>query len=163
MAKPKWEKWTKADGLILLEGWARDGLTDEQIAHNMGIHVATLYDYKLKHNEISEALAKGKEVVDRMVENALLKRALGYSYEETRVEIMPDGTKKGTQITKTVVPDVKAQEFWLRNRKPDTWRAKPIEVLTEDLADDGLMDALAKSLQAKMQDDSDFLPSEDAE
>lgn len=163
MAKPKWEKWTKETGLILLEGWARDGLTDEQIAHNMGIHVATLYKYKNEHNEINEALIKGKEVVDRMVENALLKRALGYSYEETRVEIMPDGTKKGVQITKTVVPDVKAQEFWLRNRKPDTWRAKPIEVMTEELADDGLFEALGKSLQAKMQDDSNFLPNEEAE
>ena len=164
MAKPKWEKWTKETGLILLEGWARDGLTDEQIAHNMGINVSTLYVYKNEHKEISEALKKGKEVVDRMVENALLKRALGYTYEETRVEIMPDGSKKGIQTTKTVLPDTTAQIFWLKNRRADIWRNKPLEAITEELADDGLFDALAKSMEtAKMQDDSDMLPKEDNE
>lgn len=163
MAKPKWEEWTKETGLILIEGWARDGLTEEQIAHNMGIRRETLWEWKKRYPNIANTINKSKEVVDRMVENALLKRALGYSYEETRVEIMPDGSKKGIQVTKTVVPDVKAQEFWLRNRKPDAWRAKPIETITEEMADDGLFDALAKSLQAKMQDDSDMLPKEDAE
>lgn len=163
MAKPKWEKWTKETGLILLEGWARDGLNDEQIAHNMGINVSTLYVYKNEHKEISEALKKGKEVVDIMVENALLKRALGYSYEETRVEIMPDGTKKGIQTTKFIPPDTTAQIFWLKNRRSDRWRNKPIETITDELADDGLMAALSKSLETKMKDDSDFLPSEENE
>ena len=161
MAKPKWEKWTKEAGLILLEGWARDGLSEAQIAHNMGIARSTLVEWKKNIPAISDTINKGKEVVDRMVENALLKRALGYSYEETRVEIMPDGTKKGIQTTKQVIPDVKAIEFWLRNRKPDVWRNKPIEVLTEEMADDGLFEALRKSLETKMQDDSSFLPSED--
>ena len=36
MAKGKYEKWLKEDNLLLLEGWARDGLTDEQIAKNIG-------------------------------------------------------------------------------------------------------------------------------
>ncbi|MEY8536809.1 transposase, partial [Blautia pseudococcoides] len=71
----------------MLEGWARDGLIDEQIAENMGIVPSTLYRWKNEHEEISEALKKGKEVVDRQVENALLKRALGYSYEEVTKEI----------------------------------------------------------------------------
>ncbi len=42
MAKGKYEKWITPEGLLLLEGWARDGLTDEQIAHNMGITTSTL-------------------------------------------------------------------------------------------------------------------------
>lgn len=62
--------------MTLLEGWARDGLTDEQIAHNAGITAATLYEWKKKYPEISEALKKGKEVVDFEVENALLQTAL---------------------------------------------------------------------------------------
>ena len=77
MAKGKYQRWLEPDGLTLLEGWARDGLTDEQIAHNMGISTATLYDWKNKFQDISEALKKGKEVVDIQVKNALLKRALG--------------------------------------------------------------------------------------
>ena len=84
MAKPKYEKWITDEGLLQLEAWARNGLTDEQIAHNMGVSTATLYNYKRNHLEILEALKKGKEVIDIQVENALLKRALGYSYSENK-------------------------------------------------------------------------------
>ena len=76
MARGKYEYWLTEDGLLLLEGWARDGLTDEQLAEKMGIGARTLYDWKLKYPQISQALKKGKEVVDIQVENALLKRAL---------------------------------------------------------------------------------------
>lgn len=82
MAKGKYEQWLTQESLILIEGWARDGLTDEQIAYNMGIKRQTLYDWKKKYPDISDALKRGKEVVDRQVENALLKRALGYEFEE---------------------------------------------------------------------------------
>ena len=77
MAKGKYQRWLEPDGLLLLEGWARDGLTDEQIAGNVGITATTLYEWKNRFPEISEALKKGKEIVDIQVENALLKRALG--------------------------------------------------------------------------------------
>lgn len=99
MAKGKYQKWMEPDGLLLLEGWARDGLTDEQLAEKMGINPATLYDWKKKYPKISEALKKGKEVVDYEVENALLNKAL--------------------------CGDTTAQIFWLKNRRPDKWRDKP--------------------------------------
>lgn len=101
VAKGKYERWLEPDGLTLLEGWARDGLTDEQIAHNCGITATTLYDWKNRFTEISEALKKGKEVVDYQVENALLNKAL--------------------------CGDTTAQIFWLKNRRPDKWRDKPQE------------------------------------
>lgn len=81
-AKGKYQEWLTEEGLLKLEGWARDGLTDEQIAKNMGVSTATLYNYKKRYLEILEALKKGKEVIDRQVESALLKRALGYHYTE---------------------------------------------------------------------------------
>ena len=99
MAKGKYQKWLEPEGLIRLEGWARDGLTDEQIAYNIGISTGTLYDWKARFLEISEALKKGKEVVDYEVENALLQKALG--------------------------GDVTAMIFWLKNRRPNKWRDKP--------------------------------------
>ena len=98
MAKGKYEYWRTTDGLILLKGWARDGLKDEQIAHNCGITVKTLYEWKNRYSDICDALKKGKEIVDYEVENALLKRA-----------------KQG---------DVTAQIFWLKNRRPEKWRDK---------------------------------------
>lgn len=106
--------------LILVEGWARNGLTDEQIAHNIGINVSTLYEWKKKYSEFSDTLKRGKEIVDRMVENALFKRAMGYTFEEITYE---DGLEV-KRVRKEVVPDTTAQIFWLKNRKPAEWRDK---------------------------------------
>lgn len=94
----KVDEWLEKDNLILIEGWAREGLTNEQIANNMGINVKTLYDWKKNQSNICNALKKGKEVVDFEVENALLKNAL-------------DG-------------NVTAQIYWLKNRKSKEWRDK---------------------------------------
>lgn len=118
MAKGKYQQWLTTYGLLKIQGWARDGLTDEQIAHNMGIAYSTLRVWKDKYQTLSATLKKGKEVVDLEVENALLKRALGYTYEEKHVE---NGQVKKI-ITKEVVPDTTAQIFWLKNRKPKYWR-----------------------------------------
>lgn len=123
MAKGKYEYWLTPEGLLKLEAWARDGLIDEQIAKNMGITPSTLYEWKKNYSEISESLKKGKEVVDIQVENALLKRALGYSYKEIKEEKTVDG-KRVTVTTKEVVPDTTAQIFWLKNRRPERWRDK---------------------------------------
>lgn len=132
--KGAYKKWLEADNLILLEGWARDGLTDEQIAHNIGIHVSTLYEWKKKYKEFDEALKKGKEVVDTLVENALLKRALGYEYDEV-TEIREEGVlmQKKT-VRKQVVPDTTAQIFWLKNRKSKDWRDKIQQEITTESA-----------------------------
>lgn len=124
--------------------WARDGWIDTQIAAQIGISPSTLYDWKRKYPEIADALAEGKEVIDAKVENALLKRALGYSYEETRREGQSGGTAKITVTTRHVPPDVAAGIFWLKNRKPDVWREKVETVIT---AHEEVEDALSKSLR----------------
>ncbi|SDF61511.1 transposase [Sporomusa acidovorans] len=126
----KYEQWLTAEGLLQLEAWARDGLTNEQIASNMGISRETLNQWKHKHPDISDALKKGKEVVDIQVENALLKRALGYEFTEvTKERVYNDTTKKfefkvTKKVVKEVQPDTTAQIFWLKNRKPADWRDK---------------------------------------
>lgn len=141
MAKGKYQRWLEPDGLLLLEGWARDGLTDEQLAEKMEISPSTLYEWKVKYPEISEALKKGKEIVDIQVENALLKRALGYEYMEERVEISDKDGRKVIQTTKTVPPDTTAQIFWLKNRRPDKWRDKP-ETVGEKKPGDGAVESM---------------------
>lgn len=149
MAKPKYEEWLTDDGLTRITGWARDGLTDEQIAHNMGISASTLREWKHKYSALSAALKESKELVDRLVENALLKRALGYEYEEITEELTKteDGTlamRETKRVRKQVAPDTTAQIFWLKNRKPDDWRDKPeptqdqaLQVAVEILGDIG--------------------------
>lgn len=134
MAKGKYVEWITEEGLLKIEGWARDGLTDEQIAKNMGIRRETLYAWVKKFPNISNALKRGKEVVDRQVENALLKRALGYRYDEVTKESVERLNPKTKQpetvlvetkrVTKEVQPDTTAAIFWLKNRKPEQWRDK---------------------------------------
>lgn len=135
MAKGKYQEWLTEEGLLQLESWARDGLTDEQIASNMGIGYSTLQTWKSKYQDIQDTLKRGKEVVDIQVENALLKRALGYSYDEVTRERVFDydqstGQVVGShmEITKTVKKEVQgdttAQIFWLKNRRPEQWRDK---------------------------------------
>lgn len=108
MAKGKYEQWLEPDKLTLLQGWARDGLTDEQIAHNMGICRDTLIRWKKEYSDISDTLKKGKEIVDYEVENALLKNALS--------------------------GNVTAQIYWLNNRRRKAWSNNP----GEELGDEGV-------------------------
>ena len=130
MAKGKYEYWLTEEGLLLLEAWARNGLTDEQIAKNVGISKETFYQWKKKYPDFSDSLKRGKEVVDIQVENALLKRALGYSYKEVTKEakLNPQTSQYELVVTKEVIkevpPDTTAQIFWLKNRKPNDWRDK---------------------------------------
>lgn len=126
----KYEDWLTEDGLLKVQGWARDGLSNEQIAHNMGVSAKTLCEWQNRFGEFRNAIKKGKEVVDREVENAMLKRALGYEYDEVTREPVTDKDTGITEmrvtkrVTKQIVPDVTAQIFWLKNRKPDEFRDK---------------------------------------
>lgn len=136
IAKGKYEDWLTEDGQILIEGWARDGLTDEQIAHNMGIGYSTFKDYLNRFPAIRAALKKGKAPVDYEVENALYKRATGYTVKlkkPIKVKTTKRITGKG-EVTEErieyaddeqyIPPDTTAQIFWLKNRRPDKWRDK---------------------------------------
>lgn len=120
----KIEDWEQEDKLILLEGWARDGLTEEQIANNIGIERTTLYRWKNKNCNILNALKKGKEVIDFEVENALLKKALGYTVTLNKQKVTKDGDVVDIREDVYVPPDATAQIFWLKNRKSDKWRDK---------------------------------------
>ena len=116
----KYDYWITQEGLTEIEGMARDGLTDKQMAHNIGIAESTLNEWKNRFPEFKESLKRGKEVVDREVENALLKTALGFYYTEEQV------TNSGGVVTtkKYAKPNTTAQIFWLKNRKQVEWRDK---------------------------------------
>lgn len=198
MAKGKYAEWTTKESLLKLEGWARDGLTDEQIAARIGIRRPTLYDWKNKYSDISDALKKGKQVVDRQVENALLKRALGTVTESTTykmvkldddvlevkrqrflneyklehpelsmeeltmaaIEKVPTYEKIPIMVNKNqLAPDVSAQIFWLKNRKPDVYRDQSFKSLNEAQARKAKAEAEIKEAEARAvkEDDSGSL------
>lgn len=113
------------DNLIRIAAWARDGLSEAQIAKNLGISYMTFRRAKkdLEYGErICAALIQTKDVVDMEVENMLYKRAMGYSYDEVKEEYEDGILIKRTVTRKTVAPDTMAQIFWLKNRQPQKWR-----------------------------------------
>ncbi len=122
--------------LELIEAWSRDGLTLEQVAHNLGIACSTLRRYKDEPDKqaLAAALARGREVVDVIVENALLKKVTGYDWTEVTREykVVQDDNgndikllTKEKEVTRHVEGDVTAQMFWLANRKRAVWQYKP--------------------------------------
>jgi len=137
MANGKYAEWLTQDGLLLLEGWARDGLTDEQIAQKMGIAPRTYYEWLKKYQQFSQAIKKGKAPVDYEVENTLLKKALGYVMTvkkpiklKSKKQISGKATIEEERIEYAeeeiyIPPDTTAQIFWLKNRRPEKWRDKP--------------------------------------
>ena len=145
MAKTKYED----DFPLRAEGYAREGLNDVQIAAKLGISKETFYTYQNQKIDFFDALKRGKAPVDTEVENALLKRALGFTYTETTIEyetkvVTNDDTQEPEEVSvevsrkrtiKHALPDTTAQIFWLKNRKPAQWREKKevdVEVTTTE-------------------------------
>lgn len=108
--------------LKIIKGWYQDGLIDEDVMRRLGISSNMFYQYKARYEEFAEACAIGKEFVDYDVQNALLRRALGYEYEETKTITSKDGSQKIEKTKKHIPPDTVACIFWLKNRQRDKWR-----------------------------------------
>lgn len=125
--KTLYEKLDVKSKLPLVEGWKRDGLTDEQIARNFGVNIKTLMKWKDEKKEFMEAIKKGKEVSDYELENALHKRAVGYYYEEETV------TNAGEVVTvkKYEHANPTSLIFALKNRLPNKYRDKVEQEITQ--------------------------------
>ncbi|MBQ7850400.1 MAG: hypothetical protein IJ343_11800 [Clostridia bacterium] len=169
----KYDQWLTEEGLLRIQGWARDGLTDKDIAENMAVGLSTLREWKNRFEQIKGALSIGKDAADRVVENALYKSACGYTetiWKPMRIKTIeydPETGKKVREVEKVVAVEeqihfpaqVTAQIFWLKNRKLKEWRNMDtreqearIKVLeskagssAEEKEDDGFLDALKES------------------
>lgn len=141
MANPKYKGWLEPDNLLRIEGWAKDGLTLDQIAHNMGCALGTLCEWKKNHPEINEAIKRGNRPANLEVENALFKSACGYDVEETTEELRFNKKTHSYEmivtkrVRKHVPPSNTAQIFWLKNRMPEKWRDR-IETKTTLVKDE---------------------------
>lgn len=124
------------DALILIEGLARDGYTNQDIALRLGIEPSVLYNAKRTRPEINAAINRGKQVVDYKVENALLKSALGYKTKEVKVTtIMRYGKvveKQKEVLEKDVPPNSISCQVWLYNRCPDKWKRNRDKLLEDE-------------------------------
>ena len=155
----KYDQWLTREGLLRIQGWARDGLTDKEIAKNMGVSYASIKDWKKKFPAIGAVLKAGKDVADRVVENALYKSACGYTETIRKpmriktVDYDPETGKKIRETEKVVAVEeqihfpaqVTAQIFWLKNRKVKEWRDR--QEVTDNTAIEKLDAILAENIK----------------
>ena len=162
----KYTDWATPENLILVQGWRRDGLSDEQIADNIGISRSTLYQWRKDHTEFSDAYKKGTEVSTYDVENALYKSAIGHFVEE--VEMVETTTPMGINTTKKkhrryIPPNTAAQIFILKNRRPNWWKDKREFEAVETVGDDGFLKALESTASSDWEDEEEVEKEEESE
>lgn len=155
--KSEAENWITKDGLLMLESFARDGLTDKQIAEKkIGVTERTFTTWKEKYPSIVSALKKGKAPVDVQVENALLRSAIGFT--KTVKEAVKLRQRGGAEIIEYVdreiyiPPNITAQIFWLKNRRRDRWCDRPEPPKKVEELDDGFIKALEEKAPEVWED-----------
>ena len=128
--------WLSSDGIILISQWRREGIPLEQVAAEyIGVSSQTLWRWTKGSEDLRTALEVSNDVTNGKVEQALLKRALGYEYDEVTEELVEGELRVTKKTRKHVSPDVKACLSWLFSRRPDRWRAQqnPIDETANDL------------------------------
>lgn len=114
-----------------IEKWLKGGATERQVANALGVAYSTFNKYKAEKKEFAELLRtvdRSEIVLD--LRSALLKKALGFQYEERKQYIKNDnetGHKTSyTEITvKQSLPDVAAINLALKNYDKDNWANDP--------------------------------------
>lgn len=102
------------------------GATDAELADFFEVSVRQVHRWKIIYPEFAEALKVGKDIVDDKVERSLLELASGYRYTEVqaiKVRVAKDTDQiEMVEVERVCPPNVTAQIFWLKNRRPDQWR-----------------------------------------
>lgn len=126
MAISKWE-YIKSK-FSEIEQYLSQNLNEKQIIKNLGIGKTAFERYKREHPELKELLKKGRQVQVKEVENALMKKALGFEYEETETYVRKTGGVETTHIKKVKkysAPDVGACALILKNKDRENWSDNP--------------------------------------
>ena len=97
------------------------GATNQELADGFDVGHSTIDNWLRKHPEFVLAVRSGRSLADGKVARGLYSRAVGYSYESTRV-LLHCGEPVSVRHTVHLPPDVRACIFWLGNRRPQQWR-----------------------------------------
>lgn len=134
--KERKDFWLSPDGIELISSWRREGIPIEEISSKyIGIGTTTMWRWTKESSELELALGISQDITNSKVEKALLKRALGYDYEEVQTELIEGELRIAKVTTKHVPPDVKACLSWLYSRRSDRWRAvqEPIDSVADEV------------------------------
>ena len=161
------EEWLEEDNLMLLECWARDGYTYQDMANRIGVAASTLGAWRKMYPEIDAAMKKGREIIDYKVENALLKSALGYHTKEVKVTTtMRYGKVVETmkEVTdKEQAPNVSAIQCWLYNRLPKKWKKNRDQLIELDDEDTKIQVTVTRASKANESEAKQSNGSDDKE
>ena len=102
------------------------GYSERRTAEDLGIDRSTLRRWKQRNGRVKELYENTAEKTDeekiRQVENALLKRAIGYTQTEITRQVGKAGKLDVVKtVEKQVMPSTTAQIFWLKNRCGYEW------------------------------------------
>lgn len=158
-------EWLTEDNLLIIKGWARDGLTKKEIAHNIGVRAETLSVWQRDYPQFSQAIKEGSAPVLVKLEDSMLSRCEWRQVEETE-EVMwqhPDGsvTKKITRKKKWLPPDTAMTIFMAKNKMPNKYRDNPEPIAIEQREDSGLIAALMANPDEDLCDDTEMITDED--
>ena len=137
--------WSSEEGLLYLESWANDGLTNQELAEKMGIGETTLYRWSNADERIRIAIMRGRDMSTIEVENTLYKCARGFTYTEQQV------TKDGdiVEVERYYPPNAEAQKFILTNRRRDKWKSKQEVALEAQVQAQAQVQATTKVVTAE--------------
>lgn len=99
------------------------GLNNAALATAFGVSVSTVEYWYRYYFEFMRAVDLGRVNADANVAAALYKRAIGYQEDDLHISVYR-GDVIATPIKRNIVPDVTAQQFWLKSRQRDQWGDK---------------------------------------
>uniref|UniRef100_A0A6H1ZFW7 Putative DNA binding, helix-turn-helix domain containing protein n=1 Tax=viral metagenome TaxID=1070528 RepID=A0A6H1ZFW7_9ZZZZ len=117
------------------EKLSRRGFIDREIAEILGVSERTVNRWKIKQPEFCQSLNLWKEHADENVERSLYERACGSVHADTKAQwvettdlidgkLIRGGKWVYADMVKHYPPDPTSMIFWLKNRRPETWRDK---------------------------------------
>lgn len=131
------DNWITESGLLQIEQWAREKLTDKDIAEKkIGISQRTFDRWKSSNTSIVSALKKGRAHVAEEIEKSFYDICGIQEYKETTEEITYDSnnnviSKHKRIVTKQAPPNVTALIFALKNLMPEKYRDRPQDAISD--------------------------------
>ncbi len=123
------------DNLPQIERFAKHGYSPEEICKYLGIEEKLFKEYSVKSDELAKILKNAAIEADLAVEEALLKRAVGYETVEEYHVYIPETDKEAAKgsvklkeikkVKKFVPPDASSAMAWLINRRSTRWSKNP--------------------------------------
>lgn len=119
-----YKDWIAGEGLEKICKWSRLGMTDKQIAKNIGVTTVTLYDWKRRYPEFAEVVRQAKQELKLELEQSMLDLAMGKAYVEEVKKILAPDTGKVIRIEMTrkqLPPNANLQTFLAKNLMPEKY------------------------------------------